>query len=407
MFLLLFSFQSHLAQERFLTVRSKDTVNGKPQYTTSLGVNMKLNGFLDVFGGLQDSETFNVGNIDVFKDDDEPSLSFDLYQTQIKWQTNYTTRSGQELLSVVEGDFWGGNGRFRLRKAYVESSHWQIGQNWNAFGDEFLWPNIMEWEGPPSGVWIRTPHIKYFNTLKDIRWEYEISIEAPINDYNSFPDIELLLREVNQLTPDLVLAFKRKMEWGHLRLSSILRSIRYEYDEKKDNFYGYGLSFSGIHVHNRNNFQFQFVGGKGITAYMTTLGGNGYDGYPTNQNKLDATPSIGGWTSYEYFLNDKLHTNLVFGYTHFTMDDGERFFIYDDPDSDIDGITISGDYAQNHYYGIFNLMYDLFEQRMTIGLELDYGVKKIVYDGSLNDNTINERASRDAMRISFGFMFYF
>ena len=85
MVLLLFSFQSHLAQERFLTVRSKDTVNGKPQYTTSLGVNMKLNGFLDVFGGLQDSETFNVGNIDVFKDDDEPSLSFDLYQTQIKY----------------------------------------------------------------------------------------------------------------------------------------------------------------------------------------------------------------------------------------------------------------------------------------------------------------------------------
>ena len=407
-FFIVFGFLAYygFAQDRFLTVESKDSVFGLPKYRSSLGANLKLNGYFDVFGGLNDSETFNVGNIKVLGDhDDNSSLNFDLYQTQIKWETSYFTKKGEKVIGVVEGDFWGGNGHFRLRKAYVQSTHWQIGQNWNAFGDEYLWPNIMEWEGPPSGIWIRTPHIKFFNHFRDPRWEYEISLEAPINDYVQFDELEPQLEEIDQVTPDVVFALKRKADWGHLRLSGIFRSIRYKYLDELDNFYGYGLSLTGIHFQNRNNFQFQLVTGKGITAYMATLGGNGYDGYPDVNKDLSATPSIGGWTSYEYFLTEQLHTNFVFGFTRFFFDDAERNII-GTPTLNSETI-ISGDYDQLHYYGIVNLMYDIFDQRMTVGLEMDYGVKQIKYEGFVNDTYIDEQKSGDAMRISFGFMFYF
>ncbi len=398
--------QFSYAQGRFLTVESKDSLFGQPKYRTSLGANLKLNGYFDVFGGLNDSETFNVGNIKVLGDqEDYSSLNFDLYQSQIKWETSYMTEKGEMIIGVVEGDFWGGNGHFRLRKAYVQSTHWQIGQNWNAFGDEYLWPNIMEWEGPPSGIWIRTPHIKFFNHFNNRRWEYEVSLEAPINDYVKFDDLEPQLEEVDQVTPDLVLALKRKADWGHIRLSGIFRSIRYRYQDQLDNFFGYGLSLTGIHFQNRNNFQFQFVAGQGITAYMTTLGGNGYDGYPDTNGDLSATPSVGGWTSYEYFLTDRLHTNVVFGFTRFIFDDAERIIIVD-PTMALE-TNFLGTYDQLHYYGIFNFMYDLFDQRMTVGLEMDYGVKQIKYEGFINDTFLDEQKSRDAMRISFGFMFYF
>jgi len=50
-------------------------------------------------------------------------------------------------------------------------------------------------------------------------------------------------------------------------------------------------------------------------------------------------------------------------------------------------------------------MYEPFE-RMTIGLELDYGGKDIRLDGIANNEVIDISKSRDAMRISFGFMFY-
>jgi len=389
-------------QERYLSIKSKDSVNGQPRFMSSFGANIKLNGYYDVFGGLQDSETFNVGLINVYDDDDASAFHMDMYQTQLKFETNYIDVSGHELKAYVEFDFWGGNGHMRLRKAYVETDHWQIGQNWNAFGDEVLWPNIMEWEGPPSGIWVRSPHVKYSNNFKNDRWKYEISIEAPINDYNRYGEYDILVDEAHQITPDLVFALKNEHDWGHLRLSSIFRNIRYELDGELSSFFGYGFSFSGIYKPNKNNFQFQFVGGKGITAYMTSIAGLGYDGFPTIDNDFSATPAFGGWISYEYFFTDKLHVNAVLGDTNFKLDKVNR--VVSDGSDKI--VVLKGDIRNDHYYGLFNIMYDPFK-RMTLGLELDYGVKKVKIDGTLNDIHVDDITTRDAMRISFGLMFYF
>jgi hypothetical protein len=392
------------AQDPFLTIASKDSINKQPQFKSSLGVSMKLNGYYDFFGGLNDNETFNVGLINVFGNDDENSLNIDLYQTQIKLATTYVQKDGKKIDAVVEFDFWGGNGKMRLRKAFVQLEHWQIGQNWNNFGNEELWPNIMEWEGPPSGIWLRTPHVKYFNTFKNTDWIYELSLEAPITDYNRFDEFEPLVQEANQTTPDATFAVKYKKEWGHIRMSSIVRNIKYKLDDASDNFWGYGLSLSGIYKVNKNSFQYQLVGGKGITAYMTSVAGLGYDGFPTTGNGFSATPSFGGWMAYEYFITEKLHANAVLGYTKFTLDDMNRYILADDFINE--NIVAQGSVEHYHYYGILNFMYDAYE-RMTVGLELDYGVKNLDANGFLNNQFINQNKSRDAMRMSFGFMFYF
>jgi hypothetical protein len=385
-------------------MRSKDSINEKPRLKGALGVNMKLNGYFDVYGGLQDSETFNIGQIPVFGTDDSSSFKMDLHQTQIFIQGDFITTKGENIKAVVEFDFWGGNGHMRLRKAYVETSHWQIGQNWNNFGDEALWPNVMECEGPPSGVWARSPHIKYFNTFKNKNWIYEVSLEAPIVDYIALGDIEPLVEEANQVTPDLTAALKYKKEWGHLRVSSILRNVRYKLDGETDDFIGYGFTFSGVYkTDKKNNFQYQLIAGKGINAYLTSITGLGYDGYPTTEGNFKATPSYGGWVSYEYFFTPKFHSNIVFGFTEYTFDNMERYILLDEAQGDT--LILDGDYSSEHYYGLFNLMYEPFE-RMTVGLELDYGVKYIDFKGFGNGQAINDSESRDAMRISFGFMFY-
>ncbi len=394
--------------DRLLTVRSKDSVNEKPRMKGALGVNMKLNGYFDVYGGLQNSETFNIGQIPVFGTDDSSIFKMDLHQTQIFIQGDFIQKNGENIKAVVEFDFWGGSGHMRLRKAYVETNHWQIGQNWNNFGDEAIWPNVMEWEGPPSGVWARTPHIKYFGNFKNENWIYEASLEAPVIDYIALGDIEPLVEEDNQVAPDLTTALKYKRDWGHLRFSSVLRNVRYKLDGETNDFLGFGFTFSGIYVtENKNNFQFQLVGGKGINAYLTSIAGLGYDGYPTSNGDINSTPSYGGWASYEYFFTPKFHSNIVFGFTEYFFDNMERFILSEElPNDPIDDtLILNGDYSGEHYYGIFNLMYEPFE-RMTLGLELDYGVKKIDFSGFANNTFIDDSKNRDAMRISFGFMFY-
>ncbi len=390
--------------DRLLTVRSKDSINGTSRLTGTLGLNLKLNGYYDVYGGLQDSETFNVGKIDVFGTDDSQSFKMDMYQTQAFIEGSYLQKNGKSIKARVEFDFWGGSGHMRLRKAYVETSHWQIGQNWNNFGDEDLWPNVMEWEGPPSGIWVRTPHIKYFNTFNNKSWIYEISIEAPIIDYVALGEIEPLVEEEYQNTPDLTLAGKYEKKWGHIRLSSILRNIQYNLDGESDNFIGYGFALSGVYkTENKNNLQFQIVGGKGINAYITSISGLGYDGFPTRSGNFSATPSYGSWISYEYFFTPKFHANLVFGFTEYSFNDMERYVLINISNDEL--LVINGDYSSAHRYGLFNLMYEPFE-RMTIGVELDYGVKDIEFNGFSNAIEINDSKERDAMRISFGFMFY-
>jgi hypothetical protein len=390
-------------QDRYLTLTSKDSVNGLPKLKGSIGANIKLNGYYDVYGGLQDNETFNVGMINVFGTDDSPSFHMDLYQTQVKLEADYIEKNGHSVRALVEFDFWGGNGHLRLRKAFVESRNWQIGQNWNNFGDEELWPNIMEWEGPPSGIWLRTPHIKYSNSFKDESWMYQISLEAPITNYISFFEIDLDLQEAYQIAPDLTFAIKHKYDWGHLRLSSILRNVRYKKNDETDHFLGYGFAFSGIYAtETKNNLQFQLVGGKGITAYMTSIAGLGYDGYSKNDGKFVATPAFGGWVSYEYFFTERLHTNLVFGYTQYNFADVQEFELKVE---ELKERFIQGDFFNFHYYGIVNLMYEPFP-RMTLGLELDYGVKNVDFSGIFDGEFIDDNQNRNAMRVSFGFMFY-
>lgn len=404
LFISFYSYSQVSDTDRLLTVKSKDSINDKPKLTGTLGFNLKLNGYYDVYGGLQDSETFNIGKINVFGTDDSQSFKMDMYQSQIFIEGNYLQKNGENIKALVEFDFWGGNGHMRLRKAYVETEHWQIGQNWNNFGDENLWPNVMEWEGPPSGVWLRTPHIKYMNTFNNESWIYEASIEAPIIDYVTIEEIEPLVQEEYQTTPDITFAVKNERKWGHLRLSSILRNIRYKLDEKTDNFIGYGFSLSGIYkTERKNNLQFQIVGGKGINAYLTSLSGLGYDGYPNQNGGFNATPSYGGWISYEYFFIPKLHANAVFGFTDYSFNDMETYLLIDVSNDDL--LVLNGDYSSTHTYGLFNLMYEPFE-RMTIGVELDYGVKRIHFNGYSNDEYINDSKDRNAMRISFGFMFY-
>ena len=395
----------HYGQDRILTFSSKDSINDTPQFKGSFGANIKLNGYYDVFGGLQNSETFNIGGINVFDTDDSGSFKMDLYQTQMKFESTIMTDSGKKVNAVVEFDFWGGNGHLRLRKAYVEFEHWQIGQSWASFGDEALWPNIMEWEGPPSGIWVRSPHIKYFNTIGgNPNWRYILALDAPITDYNKYGEIEPLVDEEHQVMPDFIVGVKHEKGWGHFRFATILRNIKYKFNDETDTFIGYGFSFSGILKKDRNSFQYQLVGGKGITAYITSVGGFGYDGYPTTGGSIDATPSYGGWTSYEHFWTPKIHTNVVVGYTRFYTNDIQRYII---SDGDIeDSLLIQGDINHVHSYGIVNVMYDPFK-RMTFGIELDYGVKNLEASGFLNGNFIDEDKSRDAMRISFGFMFYF
>ena len=397
------------AQERLLKVSSKDSIGGEPKISAWFGANMKMNGYYNIKGGLQNYDTFNVGQIDVTGNDNRQNLGLDFYQTQIRLDASYIHPQIGKIRAHVSWDFWGGNGHMRLRKAYIMTDHWQLGQDWENFGDQNIWPNVLDFDGPPSGIWARIPFVKYFNDFNDNGWGYEIALQAPMVNYQSFPNVLVPIETTYQSVPDGVLAVKKKGDWGHIRLSTVYRAINYlengnTEDVKK--IFGYGASLSGmIGGFGRNNFQFQTATGRGISAYIVSFGGSNYDAYPHQDNTFDTTPSFGGWAAYEYFITPILHVNLVYGYTKFEMNDIAPIKLENGD------FIIEGHSSSFHNYILTNVMWDPYPN-FTIGVEFNYGVKTVKTKGDyivpVNSLVPFDRDnSRDASRISFGFLYNF
>jgi hypothetical protein len=137
-----------------------------------------------------------------------------------------------------------------------------------------------------------------------------------------------------------------------------------------------------------------------------SFGGSNYDAFPHDKHTFSTTPSIGGWAAYEYYLTPVIHFNLVYGYTKFSMDNIAPIFIKED-----NTVIQQANSSSLHNYVLINAMWNPYPN-FSIGIEFNYGIKNIKSDGVLKEDGKIETPfdidqSRDASRVSFGFMYNF
>lgn len=392
-----------------LTWESKTNYKGKPSWNGFLLVKAKLNGVFDIEGGLQEQETFNVGRIDIYGTDDSKRFWMDVHQTQIRLWSQRQTKGGP-FIGYLEMDGWGGNKHVRLRHVWFDYKFMHIGQDWTFFGDKDIWPNVMDWDGPPSGVWRREPQVKfYWETEKE--WKYEVGFELPGAQISYVQDIDTAYMEAYQFVPDFIGAVRKTFGFGHLRLSAIYRTMAFKYQNDVNTLPGYGASISGYINTNKkrgNAFQFQAAAGQGIAAYLVSFDGLGYDAITTAQGMLQTIPAVGAWVSYEYYFGGGWHSNIVVGFSDFKTPDVEDWKVEGEgsPGYEFTNTTISLD----HRYVLFNIMFDP-TPGLTLGIEYNLGRKDILYAGDIDDGTGNiipeYQKGRTAQRISFGAFYDF
>ena len=390
-----------------LRLVSKDSINGRPTFDFFLLVKAKLNGIYDISGGLQQYETFNVGQLDVWGSDNTQRFWMDMHQSQIRFRGQRETEMGT-LIGYLEGDFWGGNKHFRLRHAWVDFKFIHFGQDWSFFGDKDIWPNVLDWDGPPSGVWRRAPELKfYFDLQPKSRLEFGLSTPSAEIGFNS--DVDATVTSANQRWPDVIAAWKQTTGFGHLRATAIYRSLQYTAVSDRQTVPGYGASVSGLvrtSSEHPNTLQFQVVGGAGIAAYLASFSGYTYDAAPDGTGKIKAIPTYGGWAAYEHYLTKQWHFNLIGGWSSFRSDEiGSYTITGPDPDYQATKSKLSVDML----YGLVNLMYDPVPN-LIFGIEYNYGYKKSTHTGTINNGTAvlpEVSQSRPAHRISFGMFFDF
>lgn len=388
-----------------LRLLSNDSINGKPAFDFFVLVKAKLNGIYDISGGLQDYETFNVGQIDVWGTNNENRFWMDMHQTQVRFRGQRETEAGT-LIGYLEGDFWGGNKHFRLRHAWVDFKFIHFGQDWSFFGDKDIWPNVLDWDGPPSGVWRRAPELKfYFNVASNSR--FEVGLGTPSAEVAFSSDIDSTVSAASQRMPDIIAAWNQTTSFGHLRATAIFRNLTYTSGTDIRSVPGYGATVSGLIKTSSvlpNTLQFQFVGGAGIATYLASFGGYNFDAAPNAKGEVESVPTLGGWAAYEHYISKQWHFNLIGGFSLFRT-------------AEIGGYTIPGPgytavdskISLDMLYGLVNLMFDPVPN-LILGLEYNYGFKRSRHDGSITTPTevvTSVDQSRPAHRISFGLFFDF
>jgi|GEM_PF-614090 len=388
-----------------LRLVSTDSVNGKPRFDYFILVKAKLNGIYDISGGLQDYETFNVGQIDVWGSDDTKRFWMDMHQTQFRFRGQRETEMGT-LIGYLEGDFWGGSKHFRLRHAWVDFKFIHFGQDWSFFGDKDIWPNVLDWDGPPSGVWSRQPELKfYFDVQQNSRFEFGVSAPGPEIIYSS--DIDATVTSATQAIPDFIAAWKQTTGFGHLRATAIFRSLQYTAGPEKASVPGYGATVSGLVKTSSelpNTIQFQLVGGTGIATYLASFDGYNFDAAPNGKGEIESIPTYGGWAAYEHYITKQWHFNLIGGFSMFRSVDIASYTI---PGSGYK--ATNSKISLDMWYGLVNLMYDPVSN-LIFGIEYNYGYKQSTHEGNIltTAGTLTKLSqSRPAHRISFGLFFDF
>ena len=384
---------------------SDELVNGRPKYDYFLYVKAKLNGVYDISGGLQDQETFNVGRIDVWGTDDSNRFWMDMHQSQIRLRGQNETAGGT-VTGYLEGDFWGGSKGFRLRHLWVEYKFIHFGQDWSFFGDKEIWPNVFEWDGPPSGVWRREPELRFI-FKQDSGWQYEFGVANPGAEITFNADIDPAIEAANQSAPDFIAALNKTTNSGHFRMTGIYRDLKYKHLGAEESVAGYGATFSGYigtGKDGKNPIQFQVVGGQGIATYLVSFSGLNYDALPNGNGDLEAVPVYGGWASYEHWFTDQWHGNLVAGFSQFASNEIDAY--------EIPGpgyVAENGEVELSYNYALVNLMYDWLPN-LSLGVEYNWGNKDVLHTGNIStdDGTVDRiEKDRSAQRISFGLFFNF
>ncbi len=305
-----------------LGVESPDSVGGRPRYSIALGGWLKLHGVSD-FTGSSNPSALSPPSIPVGDVERDPQFGMDMYQSRIKIDSRYVPADFPSLRAYVETDFYGGGGgSLRLRHFYLDIGgggpglSGLVGQTWSGFADADAWPNMTDFDGPPTGVWKRTAQLR-------VQWtsasghEFLAALESPSSDLGRAAEVDSLVLDSNQTIPEVAVGYRKAWTGGHVRLGGIYRVVRYRSEASEDfrQFRGWGVVVSGIvqTTSGGDLLTYQLLTGRGIAGYMVGYSGLGLDAIPDLDGGLTGAPVWGGYLGYQHFWSDRWSSTAVAG----------------------------------------------------------------------------------------------
>ena len=240
--------------------------------------------------------------------------------------------AGQPFSVKFDFDLFGvgddeGQTTFHLQNFYGQWGPILAGQTNSVFMDGDLFPNTIDYWGPPGMVYLRNPQIRYTHT--NGANELAVALEKPSNDIDPGqirefdPGLGANIQGDEQL-PDLTGHYRYTGDWGHFQIAAILRSIGYETlgtpdNEPSDEVLGWGINATAnFKLLQSDVIHLGVVYGEGIASYMndggTDLGPQGAPG----SLKGETLPLLGFTAYYDHSWNEQWTSSI--GYSRTQVD---------------------------------------------------------------------------------------
>ena len=194
--------------------------------------------------------------------------------------------AGKPYEAKFEFDLFGtgvdaGQTTFRVRHMYGSWGPILVGQTNTLWMDADIFPNVVDYWGPPGMVFVRNPQIR-FTFLDRDDWKAAVALENPSDDIDPGairlidPELATNIR-ANEELPDLTAMVRYGGKWGHVQLGGILRKVGFDTvgtddNEPEGSETGWGVSLSGSAKVSLATLRLGIVHGRGIATYMNDGG---------------------------------------------------------------------------------------------------------------------------------------
>ncbi|MGI9290808.1 MAG: DcaP family trimeric outer membrane transporter [Gammaproteobacteria bacterium] len=253
-----------------------------------------------------------VANPDQFGSDGESIVS--VRQSRIGFRSVVPSSMGP-IKTWFEWDLYGagndaGDSDLNLRHFWGELGSFGGGQTWTNWMDIDIFPNTIDYWGPPGMVFIRKPQVRYTKTLSDSGSLFSVALEDPGNDVDAGvvrdldPDLADAL-QTKEPVFDITARYRGEHDWGHWQLGGILRRLEAEStnpgNRPSDNDTGWGMNLTSVvTTFGRDQLKAGVVYGEGIAAYFN----DGGSSLGVKQGGIEAIESLGISLFYDRYWDD-------------------------------------------------------------------------------------------------------
>lgn len=278
---------------------------------------LKLGGYVKMdmihdFNPITSPDFFDVTKIPTNGSEGQ-STHIHAKETRFNLDVRTNTKVG-ELRAFVEGDFYGTNGAFRLRHAFVEiNDKWLAGQWWSNFMDESMIPNTLDFEKPGAYLFARNPMLRFKQKLSSDAY-LAFALEEP--HANAQAPAEPGAFE-NPL-PDLTGRYRLTKFWGHMQLSAFAAKLVYRFDTNEtDEVSLFGGAVSGqFNIVKADRLFYQVAYGSGIARFR-----GGMSAALNAEGELEPLTDLGFTIGYERHWSPTVYS--VFVYNHGNVENTE------------------------------------------------------------------------------------